>query len=161
MGIDILVVGNLVVFLFGTRWQHRDGHVSSAANQINSFAASDFERWKSKQKALKPLGDNMSWAVVGWMIEYYPNSLSTGLLPHQGTSKRYLNVVYTCYWSHFGLKCCDFNYIYWTQWLLLKRYATQSGLYIISHINILEQFAVVQYISNGFSNRYKLHSNTF
>ena len=43
MGIDILVVGNLVVFLFGTRWQHRDGHVSSAANQINSFASSEFE----------------------------------------------------------------------------------------------------------------------
>ena len=34
----------VVVFLSGTRWQHRDGHVSPAANQINAFAASEFER---------------------------------------------------------------------------------------------------------------------
>ena len=33
--------------------------------------------------------------------------------------------------------------------------------YNIHYINILEQFAVFQYISNGFSNRYKLHLNTF
>ena len=33
--------------------------------------------------------------------------------------------------------------------------------YIIHYNNILEQFAVFQYISNGFIDRYKLHLNTF
>ena len=33
--------------------------------------------------------------------------------------------------------------------------------YLIHYNNILEQFAMFQYISNGFSNRYKLHLNTF
>ena len=33
--------------------------------------------------------------------------------------------------------------------------------YHIHYINIFEQFAMFQYISNGFSNRYKLHSDTF
>ena len=43
--------------------------------------------------------------------------------------------------------------------------ASETGAIMVSYIihynNILEQFAVFQYISNGFSNRYKLHLNTF
>ena len=43
--------------------------------------------------------------------------------------------------------------------------ASESGALMVSYIihynNILEQFAMFQYISNGFSNRYKLHLNTF
>ena len=43
--------------------------------------------------------------------------------------------------------------------------ASESGVIMVSYIihynNILEQFAVVQYICKGFNNRYKLHLNTF
>ena len=43
--------------------------------------------------------------------------------------------------------------------------ASETGAIMVSYIihynNILEQFAVVQYICNGFSNRYKHHLNTF
>ena len=42
---------------------------------------------------------------------------------------------------------------------------SESGALMVSYIihcnNILEQFAVVQYICNDFSNRYELYSNTF
>ena len=43
--------------------------------------------------------------------------------------------------------------------------ASESGALMVSYIihcnNILEQFAVVQYICNDFSNRYEHHLNTF
>ena len=43
--------------------------------------------------------------------------------------------------------------------------ASENGALMVSYIihcnNILEQFAMVQYICNDFSNRYELHPNTF
>ena len=86
---------------------------------------------------------------------------SNAVINYLGTSKKCLDEVYTYYWSHNCVKSCDFIYIL----NIMAAAASVSGAIMVSYnihyINIFEQFPMFQYISNGFSNRYKLHSDTF
>ena len=110
---------------------------------------------------LKPWWRNMQMLFLAKDDINYPNSLSKTLINCLGTSKKCLNEVCVYYWSQNCVKSCDFIYIV----DIMAAAASVSWAIMVSYIihynNILEQFAVFQYISNGFSNRYKLHLNTF